>query len=219
MDIDQSLLDLWDGFPDVEVRERVLSCAQALAGRDFGVVPVPTSSEANKVILGLIDRRNPVYFWEAAALDELGILETLQARGNSVKRVVPLLKSRRPWRRWVIPRGAIYLSTVCAVTSDGMLVKVEPEGLPVFQPKSGPRLMLLVAGFNSIVDGLADGFRRAKDVCVPHCAARIGLELPCARDELCVECAEPPPLCSVNTVITHRPSEPDIKVILIGERV
>jgi hypothetical protein len=47
----------------------------------------------------------------------------------------------------------------------------------------------------------------------------MGLELPCARDELCVECAEPSPLCSVNTVITHKPSEPDITIVLIGERI
>jgi len=217
-DIDGSILDLWEDFGNRNVSERILSCAGALADRDFSVLPVPTLSEANRRMLGLIDRRMKVYYWETMFLEELGILETLQARGNRVKGLAQscgyLWSTRKmPW----MPRGSVFMSTVCAITTDGILVKIQPEGVPIFQQGSGPELVVVVAGVNSIVDRVEDGFRRAKDICIPMCAKRFGLNLPCVKPGHCVECAEPPPVCVVNTVVTRKPIEPDILVVLIGE--
>ncbi len=217
-DIDGSILDLWKDFGNQNVSERILSCAGALADRDFSVLPVPTLSEANRRILSLIDRRTTVYYWETMSLEELGILETLQARGNRVKGLAPscgYLSSTRKTLR--MPGDSVFMSSVCAITGDGILVKIQPEGVPIFQQGSGPELVIVVAGVNSIVDRIEDGFRRAKDTCIPMSAKRFGLDFPCVRPGHCVECAEPPPVCVVNTVITRKPAQPDILVVLIGE--
>ncbi|MBU4174973.1 MAG: lactate utilization protein [Actinobacteria bacterium] len=217
-DIDGSILDLWEDFGNQNVSERILSCAGALADRDFSVLPVPTLSEANRRMLGLIDRHVKVYYWETMFLEELGILETLQARGNRVKGLAQscghLWSTRKTPR---MPGDSVFMSTVCAITTDGILVKIQPEGVPIFQQGSGPELVIVVAGVNSIVDRVEDGFRRAKDTCIPMCAKRFGLNFPCVRPGHCVECAEPPPVCVVNTVITRKPIKPDILVVLIGE--
>jgi hypothetical protein len=217
--IDDSILEMWEGFRDSRVRERVLACAASLADRDFSVVPVPTASEANRCILSMVPLHKTVFYWDAAALDELGIISTLEARGNSLKSAMALARGTGSRRRSRVPNRSIYLSTVCAVTTDGMLVKVEPELLPVFGPGRVPDSMVLVAGFNQIVDGLDEAFRRAKDTCVPQCAKRLGLDAECAKSERCVECAEPPAMCAVNTVVTRRPGSPEIAVVLIGERM
>lgn len=217
-DIDENILNLWEDFRNRNIRQQVLSCAGALMDNDFSVLPVPTLSEANRNIMGRIDRRTKVYYWETMTLEELGILETLQARGNRVKGVAPscswLWSTRKTHQ---LPRGSVFMSTVCAVTMDGILVKIQPEGVPIFQHGSGPELVIVVAGVNSIVDRVVDGFRRAKDTCIPLCAQRFGVDLPCVKSGHCVECAEPPPVCVVNTVVTRKPVEPDILVVLIGE--
>lgn len=216
--LDDSVLKLWEDVRDNFVRERVLTCAKALAARGFAVIPVPTASEANRSIVGQVSRHRSVYYWEDAALEELGILETLSARGNQVRSLLP----RGGWRRsskpkWLLPEGAVFLTGVCAATMDGMLVKVEPEGVPVFGPLASPDRVIIVAGVNTIVDDIEDGFRRAKDICVPNCARRLGLDLPCIRAGHCVECDDPHPMCSVHTVLTNSPARPDVLVVLIGE--
>lgn len=216
--IDATVLGLWDNFRNQNVRERILSCAEALMDRDFSVLPVPSMSEANRNILGLIDRRVKVYYWETMSLEELGILETLRARGNRVKSVAQ--SCGYLWSTGKTPRmpmDSVFMTTVCAITMDGTLVKIQPEGIPIFQQDSGPELVVLVSGVNSIVERVEDGFRRAKDTCIPNCAKRFGINLPCVKSEHCVECAEPPPVCVVNTVVTRNPARPDILVVLIGE--
>lgn len=217
--IDESLLELWEGCRDSRMRERVLACAQALAERDFSVIPVPTASEANRCILGQVPHHKTVFYWDAVSLEELGIISTLEARGNKLKSALPVATGRLSARRSRVPSHSVFLSTVGAVTADGMLVKVEPELLPVFGPGRVPDSIVLVAGFNHIVEGLAEAFRRAKDYCVPQVSARLGLEAECVATERCVECASPPALCAVNTVVTRKPEGMDMVVVLIGERL
>jgi hypothetical protein len=214
--MDERVINLWEGFPDRGVRERVLSCAGELIDRDFDVEAVPTASEANRSIITRIDRHKTVYYWDAVVLEELGILETLSARGNKLNSVFTA-RGLNLGRKGRLPEGSVYLTTACAITSDGMLVKLEPEGVPLFMPKGGPELVVAVAGVNNLVDTIADGFRRAKDTCVPLAATRLGMDLPCVVKKECVECATPSPLCVVNTVITRKPEKPEILVVLIGE--
>jgi hypothetical protein len=217
--IDDSLLEEWMEFRDTHVRDRVLGCARGLADRNFTVMPVPTASEANRVILNILPVHETVFYWEAATLEELGIISTLEARGNRMKNAFQLATGGGSRRRSRLPRRSVYLSTICAVTMDGMLVKVEPDLIPVWGPGRAPESMILVAGFNHIVDSLDDGFQRAKDTCVPQCARRLGLDMECARTETCTECESPPAMCAVNSVVTRRPATPDISVVLIGERL
>ncbi|PKQ27821.1 MAG: hypothetical protein CVT63_05975 [Candidatus Anoxymicrobium japonicum] len=217
-DIDESILEMWDDFHDERVRKRVLVCASALADRNFSVAPVPTASEANRRILNHIPIHKTVLYWDTAILEELGIISTLQARGNKMKNAMRFASERRSRRGSLIPAKSVYLSTACAVTMDGMLVKVEPEFLPVFGPGRTPDTIILVMGFNHIVNELEDAFRRVRDTCVPQRAKQMGLEIDCAKSQLCVECAAPPAMCAVNTVVTRQPAAPDIVIILIGER-
>lgn len=217
--LDESVLKLWEDFRSAYVRERVLSCAQALTERDFTVFPTPTISEANRTILGSINRGRTVYYWDEPTLEELGILETLSARGNPVKSAWELLSKRGSKRGHGMPYGSVYLTSVCAVTMDGELVKVMPEGVPLYPPEASLEGVVIAAGVNKIVSDMGEGFRRAKDICVPHCARRLGLDLPCVGAEQCVECDTPHPMCAVNTVVSRRPSRPEIIVVLIGERL
>lgn len=216
--IDEGLIQLWDGYKDDRVRDRVLTCATALTEKDFTAVPVPTASEANRIILSLVPLHRTVLFWDDAVLEELGIVSTLGARGNTTRSAMQLATGSRGFRRPKVPAKSVYLSTVCAVTMDGSLVKVAPELIPVWGPGRAPEAMILVAGFNHIVEGLDEAFRRAKDECIPQCVKRMGLDYECARTERCVECEAPPAMCVVNTIVSRQPEAPVITVVLIGER-
>lgn len=216
--VDHNTLELWEDYRNKRVSDRILRCADALLENDFSVIAVPTASEANRSLVHEIPKSKKVYFWENPILEELGILDTLDARGNRLRSISPacswLMESKK---MKPMDRHSVFMSTVCAVSMNGMLVKIQPEGAPIFQTGGGPEKVILVIGFNSIVDTVHDGFRRAKDICIPQCAARFDLDLPCVKKEHCVECDEPPPACVVNTIVTRKPSEPQILVMIIGE--
>jgi hypothetical protein len=214
----ESILELWEDFRDKAVRSRVLACAEALSDNDFVAIPAPTASEANRLLLTQVPLHRTVLYWETSTLDELGIIATLQARGNTTRSAMQLATGKG-WRRTRMPQRSVYLSTVCAVTMGGMLVNVEPGLLPVWGPARAPETVILAAGYNHIVDGLDEAFRRVKDECVPQCAKRMGLELDCVKSDRCVECDSPPALCTVNSVVTRKPASPDVVVVLIGERL
>ena len=219
-DIDRSILDLWERGRDRYVKERVLACADALARRDFSVLPVPTISEANRLIVGEVRRTSTVYYWEEATLKDLGILETLSARGNSVRSVIPLLGGRSMRRRRRAMRGSdCFMTTVGAVTMDGVLVKLEPENLPVFSRGGSPGQVIVVAGVNKIVDDLEDGLARARDAFMPRSASLLRMDTRCAQEEHCVECDSPPSMCAVSTIVTRKPASVDFLVVLIGEQL
>ncbi|MHB8896142.1 MAG: LUD domain-containing protein [Candidatus Geothermincolia bacterium] len=216
--LDDGLLELWEDYRDERIRNRVINCASALSNRDFTVVPVPTASEANRVILSQVPLHKTVLYWDDAVLEELGIVTTLKARGNNTRNAMQLATGRG-FRRPRVPQKSVYLSTVCAITMDGVLIRIAPELIPVWGPGRAPDSLILVAGVNHIVEGLEDGFRRVKDECTPQCAMRMGLDLECSRTERCVECVSPPAMCAVNTVVTRQPDSPAIMVVLIGERL
>ena len=216
-DLDESTLELWEEVRDRFVRERVLTCAGGLAARDFSVIAVPFVSEANRSILGLIGRHTTVYYCDDPTLEETGILDTLSARGNTVKDASAEF-TRRSRRRGLGP-GDVYMTSACAITLDGILVHLGPEAIPAFTAGMEPGAVVVVAGVNKIVDDLEEGFRRAKDVCVPQYARRMGLKLRCVASGNCVECDSPPPICTVHTVVTRKPDRPDIVVVVIGERL
>lgn len=217
--MDESLTDLWSDYPNKGIRDRVLECATALHDRDFSVIPVPTASEANRCILSQVPVHKNVFFWDAPVLEELGIIATLEARGNNIKSALPLATGRAGRRRSRIPARSLYLSTASAITMEGMLVKIEPDPIGIFGPGRAPDSMIIIAGFNQIVDTIDDAFRRAKDVCFPMCARRLELDYECAATERCMECGAPSPMCAVNTVVTCRPASVDMTVVLIGERM
>lgn len=219
--LDAKTLKLWEGFRDSFVKEHVLTCAGGLAERDFDVTAVPTASEANRSIVGRISRHQHVYYWGEASLEELGILDTLSARGNPVNSVLELYggKRRSRGRTPKMTPQDVFLTSVCAVTLDGILVKIEPEGIPLSRPWANPGTIIVVAGVNKIVGDIPEGLRRAKDVCIPHCAKLLGLDLPCVKKGHCVECDTPHPMCAIHTLATRSPEQPGIEVVLIGERL
>ena len=216
--LDENTVNMWEDFREPYVKGRVLDCARGLGLRDFEVRAVPTISEANRSIVNSVDRRKTVYYW-GPTLEELGMLETLDARGNPVKSSLPLAGAPSRFGRRARQLGPddVYMTSVCAVTLDGILVELSPEGLSVFRPGATPGMIVVVAGYNKIVEDLEEGLRRSRDICIPQCARILGLDLPCAAPGRCIQCDTPHPICSVTSVVTRKPAGLNMLVVLVGE--
>ena len=75
----------------------------------------------------------------------------------------------------------------------------------------------LLVGIQKIVLDLPAALRRIDEIAAPMRARSLHLDLPCTRDNGCVDCREPHRICRATLILHRRPLFTDITVILIGE--
>ncbi|MGZ3568279.1 MAG: LUD domain-containing protein, partial [Thermodesulfobacteriota bacterium] len=83
----------------------------------------------------------------------------------------------------------------------------------------GPGKVVLVAGYNKIVDDVQEGIKRIKNVAAPLNARRLNIDVPCAKLGRCVDCNSPNRICRVIVIHERKPALTDILIILVGEEL
>ncbi len=152
---------------------------------------------------------------------ELGILEKLEEQDNTIynhwkpglskENVLEIRKSQMT--------SDLFLSSVNALTLNGELVNIDGIGNRVNSTNFGPRKVILVAGYNKIVDDVQEAIHRIKNFAAPLNARRLNIDVPCAKVGKCVDCSSPNRICRVIVIHERRPSLTDILVILVGEEL
>lgn len=79
--------------------------------------------------------------------------------------------------------------------------------------------MILVAGYNKMVENVQEAIKRIKNVASPLNAKRLNIDVPCAKLGECVDCNSPNRICRVVTIHERRPMLTDILIILVGEEL
>ncbi len=151
----------------------------------------------------------------------MGILERLEAQGNVLynhwrpglpkEEVLQIRKAQMT--------SDLFLSSTNAVTLNGELVNIDGVGNRVNSSVFGPGRVILVAGYNKIVDDVQEAIKRVKNVSAPLNARRLNIDVPCAKMGRCVDCNSPNRICRVIVIHERRPSLTDILIILVGEEL
>jgi hypothetical protein len=113
----------------------------------------------------------------------------------------------------------LFLSSVNAATLNGELVNIDGIGNRVNATNFGPGKVILIAGYNKIVEDVQEAIRRIKNVTAPINARRLNIDVPCAKLGKCVDCDSPNRICRVIMIHERKPSLTDILVILVGEEL
>jgi hypothetical protein len=113
----------------------------------------------------------------------------------------------------------LFLSSTNAVTLNGYLVNIDGIGNRVNSSVFGPGKVILVAGFNKIVDDVEEAIKRIKNVSAPLNARRLNIDVPCAKVGKCVDCNSPNRICRAVVIHERRPTLTDILVIIVGEEL
>ena len=114
----------------------------------------------------------------------------------------------------------LFLSSVNALTDDGLLVNVDGVGNRVAAMIYGPRKVVLVIGRNKLVKGTEeDALKRIAEVAAPVNAYRLGCKTPCAATGRCASCvgSNEGSICRITTVIRQRPMYSDITILLVDD--
>jgi hypothetical protein len=113
----------------------------------------------------------------------------------------------------------LFLSSSNAVTLQGELVNIDGIGNRVNSINFGPGKVILVVGYNKIVDDVQEAIKRIKNIAAPFNARRLNVDVPCAKVGKCVDCNSPNRICRVIVIHERKPSLTDILIILVGEEL
>lgn len=203
------------------IEEKAKKAVERLVAHDFKAIYVKTKEEAVQEIRKQITPKQRIGVGGSLTLRELGILEKLDAEGYTIynhwkpglsrERMLEIRKSQMT--------SDLFLSSVNAVTLNGELVNIDGIGNRVNSTVFGPGKVILVAGYNKIVDDVQEGIKRIKNVAAPLNARRLNIDVPCAKLGKCVDCNSPNRICRVIVIHERKPSLTDIFIILVGEEL
>jgi L-lactate utilization protein LutB len=202
-------------------REIIETTLAGLKKHGFEALFFPTSADARQEILRRIPARARVGIGGSVTLREIGILDDLSHRGNTLY---------NHWQEGLSKEGRFemgrkqqtadfFLASTNALTQDGKLINVDATGNRVTSMVFGPPQVIVVTGTNKIVKDLAEGLERIKKVVAPRNCQRRKDPTPCAVDGVCRDCNSPGRLCRITTIIERKPFDTNLAVFLIGEEL
>ncbi len=123
-----------------------------------------------------------------------------------------------------------YISSSNAITENGELYNVDGNCNRVAAICYGPKSVIIVAGYNKIVDDIDDAVKRVKKIAAPANAVRLSSKTYCSEKGECMSlhagetgmacgCDSPSRLCCSYVVSGYQKVKGRIKVIIVGEEL
>ena len=178
-----------------------------------------TAAEATEYICGQITAGMHVAFGGSMTVRQMGIRERAAALGailidhgaNGLSETEKMEVMRSELT------SDLFISSTNAVTSDGTLINVDAYGNRVAAMMFGPRKVIIVAGFNKIVQNEKAAFARLEQVAGPMNMKRLNRETPCTHDAICHDCRTVARGCRAYTILRRRPAYTPMDVVIVGE--
>jgi len=203
------------------IEMRLKKAEEKLKAHDFGAIYVKTKEDAAQEIWKYILPGMRVGVGGSVTLRELGILEQLEARGHTLydhwkpglskEKILEIRKSQMT--------SDLFLSSANAITLNGELINIDFAGNRTNATTYGPGKVILVVGYNKIVEDVQEAIKRIKNVAAPINARRLSIDVPCAKVGKCVDCNSPNRICRVVMIHERRPFLTDMLIILVGEEL
>jgi L-lactate utilization protein LutB len=203
------------------IEETMKRTVEKLKAHDFEALYVRTKEEAAKEILKYVKPDMKVGTGGSMTIRALGILDSLKAKGHVVyDHWAPGLSKEQNLRiRKSQLTCDLFLSGVNAITMNGELINIDATGNRVASTIFGPGKVIVVAGYNKIVEDVQEGIKRAKNVATPPNARRLNVDVPCAKVGKCMDCNSPNRICRAVVIHERKPNLTDMLVILVGEEM
>jgi hypothetical protein len=205
----------------VRARYRETRCETAAAGlrkRGMDARVMDGRAAAVREVLSIIPAGSEVGCGGSMTVRELGLLEALRERGDTVFVHDPTMgfeETNEVRKRSLL--CPYYLCSSNAITLKGDLVNVDGVGNRVCGMTFGPGTVVVVAGSNKLTADLDEAMARIRGVAAPANAIRYNLDLPCVKRGQCTDCHAELSICRVTLITSMRPMLTDLKVILVPE--
>ena len=198
---------------------RIKKTIEALKANNMNGYLVSSKDELIEKIKELTNEGDVVATGGSMSLFETGVIDHLRCgRYEFLDRYKEGLTSEEIK---AIYRGAfsadVYFSSANAITEEGELYNVDGNGNRVAAMLYGPDKVIVVAGFNKIVEDLEEAIERNRKIAAPINAKRLDRKTPCTRVGTCMDCKSPEKICREYTLIRSQGNPDRIHVIFLNE--
>lgn len=111
----------------------------------------------------------------------------------------------------------VFISSVNAMTDDGVLVNIDGNANRVSAIAFGPKKVVMLVGMNKVCSDADAAMKRARNVAAPANVQRFGLSTPCSKTGACMDCKSPDTICCQFLITRFSRHEGRINVILIND--
>lgn len=124
----------------------------------------------------------------------------------------------------------VYISSSNAITVDGLLYNVDGNSNRVAAIAYGPKSVIIIAGYNKIVNNLDEAQRRVKTIAAPANTVRLSCNTYCKEEgeclslskpgsDMCDGCYSSDRICCNYLISAYQRHKGRIKVIIVGEEL
>ena len=171
--------------------------------------------DALKQALALIPEESSVTMGGAMSAHEIGLVDALkQGPYHFIDRNAYQDKRAAMLEAY---DADVFLSSVNAMTEDGVLVNIDGNANRVSAIAQGPKKVIFIAGMNKVCKDLDGAMKRARNVAAPINAQRFGLSTPCAKTGSCMDCKSPDTICCQFLITRFSKHAGRIHVILVND--
>lgn len=171
---------------------------------------------ALKQALELIEENSTISMGGCMSAHEIGLVQALQ-EGNYQY----LDRSKMEPREGLLAAydSDVFLSSVNAMTSDGILVNIDGNSNRVSCIAQGPKKVIFIVGMNKVCDDLDSAMKRARNVAAPINAQRFEVKTPCKETGKCFDCKSPDTICCQFLITRYSRHTGRIHVILVNDNL
>lgn len=207
---------------DANVKEiikiKMEACKKALEKNGMKAYLVEDAQAARELVNAMIKDHETVCDGGTMTLQETGILDMLNHRDlvfhshsdPTMTREQSDAEARKAFS------ADTFIASTNAVTLQGELVNIDGHGNRVSAMIFGPKQVIIVAGYNKIVEDEEAAKKRIREIAAPANSVRLHKQTPCSKTGSCQDCYSKNRICSSYVKINYD-KEDRIRVILIAE--
>ena len=190
---------------------------KGLKSRNMDGSYAASREEALQQALALIPEGSSVTMGGAMSAHEIGLVEALKNGNYSfIDRDACVDKRAAMLAAY---DADVFLSSVNAMTEDGILVNIDGNANRVSAIAQGPKKVLFIVGMNKVCDDVDSAIKRARNVAAPINAQRFGLSTPCTKTGSCMNCKSPDTICCQFLITRFSRHSGRIHVILVNDNL
>lgn len=209
--------------------DRIQTTMDNLRRNNMAAYYVDTKEEVLPLVTSLLHSGDTVTHGGSETLKECGLIELFNSGDY---RYLDRSKAQTPEQVEQVYRESYsadaYFGSVNAVTRGGLLFNVDGNSNRVSAYLYGPKQVILICGYNKIVEDLDEAVYRLKTVASPQNTRRLGCETYCAHDGACLAtgrdasymcdgCRSKARICCNYVISAWQRHKDRIKVIIVGE--
>lgn len=190
---------------------------KGLESRNMSGYYVANKEEALKKALELISEGSSISMGGAMSVHEIGLSDYLK---NGNYNFIDRDAYDDPRAAMLAAYDAdVFLSSVNAMSDDGVLVNIDGNANRVSAIAQGPKKVVFIVGMNKVCADVDSAMKRARNVAAPANAQRFGLDTPCSKLGACMDCKSHDTICCQFLITRYSRHEGRIHVILVNDNL